>query len=284
MNNRPGGGGIRGGIRGAISGAAGGILPLVQRYWWILLIGGVGFLFVRGIIRMPQTNLDGILRGFPMDAIVGILVIVISLFEVSQRHERMLLDWWIAPVAFLFFSLAPSFPHDIQIIGLTAVGIGLFAAVFFNEVGQGGNFLTAIDLSATMNAAGLMILSYIGKWGIPYPAVVPGYLAVLVFFLSMARETFGRNPRFSVLALGAGVLAALSGNTIVLLIVFAGTVVAATVGGRMNRVPVRPGQQMSVALGPIAFAFVIPWDVVVAQLYLIAIIPKFDMLRTLLGL
>lgn len=283
QSNRPGGGGVR----GALSGAGGTAAGLLQRYWWILLVGGVVFAFARGMIQLPQTNLQGILGKIPLDAVVGILVIFISLLEVSQRHERMLLDWWIAPVTFVFLALAPSFPEQVQWIGMTAIVIGLFAAVFFNEAGQGGqggSVLSKIDMSATMNAAGLMILSYIGRWEIPYPKMVPGYLVVLVFFVSMARETIGRNPRFSAFALSAGVLAGLSGNTTVLLAVFAGTVVAATVFGRMNRVPVRPGEQMSLALGPVAFTFVIPWDVVVAQLYLLAIVPKFAMLRTLLGI
>jgi len=255
--------------------------------WWMWL---AGFLIVAlaiwlaatGNVRSPDLKIADL--SFPQSPEFNITITLatVALFAINlwgfaeaySRKERILLDWWIAPITALVLVNREALGHNLWLILTTLCGAGLGVATFLNESQEQKGRFEWIDLTSLMNIAGILIVLNYANWPtLPYPAYIPVWVVWIVFLGCAIRELVRTSFGLGFFALATGVASAITLNPWIIAISLCATVVGVHFAAKRGWVPTtkhREEVQILAGTGR-ELSIVVPWDVVSTQTYVFAI-------------
>lgn len=259
-----------------------GLVDQLQENWHYLAL-----LLVLGIIALLAASIDwsNVLVNLPQAQVsqkpvkqldisfattMLILVNFVGLLEAWSRNERLWMDWWIAPLTAGILIYKDIIPHDPWLITISASAVGLLFAVFHNESQQDQSFWGQIDTTPLASLAGqLLLISQIES--IPYPEYIPIWLLWAILIPALFKELF-RTPVLAILAIILGAIMAVTLNVWVIMVCSIIAIVVVTLGASQDWIPAYGKHKTDVPfkVGGRQFALVIPWDNILAMLYLFA--------------
>lgn len=267
-----------------LSGKFAGLTGKLPENWWIgavifvLLIGG--FLYFQsfgvpsfeagaGNRAMTFPGMPGIHIVVTLATIALVVDCVLGLVEAQNREDPGWLDWWIPYVVVGVLVYGQLFGFNTMLWGLAAGAAGMaliFASLWNPSDQEDPQILDRIDTTAVFRTCFILGILYLAKWAIlPYPAFVPLIIVLIIGVLAIFKEIM-RTPKFALLVILMGVIAAVIYNPLAIFGTLAASVVMAAWGAHQGWIPGASAQrhtEIPINIMGRKAKLILAWDVVI---------------------
>lgn len=247
-----------------------GVGLLVVGFFYFDTFGMPNFSAGMGGKALTFPGMPGLTLTITLATIALAVDCLLGLAEAQNREDPGLLDWWIpyVVVGVLVYGQLKGF--NTMWWGL-AIGVALtslsFATLWNPSDQEDQNLLDRIDTTAIFRTCFILGLLYLGKWAsVPYPVFIPPIFVLVIGALAIFKELM-RTPKFTLLVIAMGVVAAVFYNPLVVFGTLAASVIMAAFGAHQGWIPGASQKRTEVSIPPIMgrkLKLILAWDVVIA--------------------
>lgn len=278
-----------------LSGVFAGLTGKLPANWWVgavifvMLIGGYFYFQSAGVPTfsagagtgdraMTFPGMPGIHLIVTLATLALMVDCVLGLVEAQNREDPGWLDWWIPYVVtgLLVYGQIGGMAVLGQVLTLgvglwwLATGIALgglvFASLWNPSDQEDPQLMDRIDTTAVFRTCFILGILYLAKWVVlPYPTFVPLIVIVIVGILAIFKEIM-RTPKFALLVIAMGVIAAVIYNPLAIFGTLAASVIFAALGAHQGWIPGASSQrhtEIPINIMGRKAKLIMAWDVVI---------------------